>query len=91
MTSPIEKAKASVPFWMMEINRYDAVEVHPVREYPDTEGGTFCEQCEPEEAHFWSVYGHLKEGGLECFEDFETEEKAEAFAAKLLAAYPHLR
>lgn len=75
MKSLIEEAKASVPFWMMEIRNYDGLEIHPVHEMTDDTGFQFCEQCGPHEAHFWSVYGHMKEGGVMCFEDFETEEK----------------
>ena len=104
MSSPIEHAKAATPFWMMEIQKFDAIEVHPVCDlnWNDEEEGlrpfrgdpereTHCEQCQPHEAHFWSVYGHLKEGGLECFEDFATREEAETFAEKLQSVYPHLR
>ena len=47
--------------------------------------------CEPHEAEFWSVFGHLIEGGLECFEDFATEAEAQAFAVKLREVWPHLR
>jgi hypothetical protein len=49
-----------------------------------------CRDVEPEDAHFWSVYGHHVTGGLECFEDFPTEAEAEAFAARLRRTYPHL-
>lgn len=86
--SPIEKAKASVPLWMKEIHRYDGLEIHPCHELADDDGSV--EQCEPEEAQFWSVYGHLKVGGVECFEDHSTEEEARKSAQQILAAYPHL-
>jgi hypothetical protein len=89
---------------MLEIRTCDGIEIHPVRDgswneteqgprpfSPDADNQTNCEQCEPHEAHFWSVFGHLKKGGLLCFEDFATQGEAEAFAEKLLAAYPHLR
>lgn len=102
MISPIEKAKALTPWWMMEIRRYDGLEIHPVRDYhrekdltgplcedPDNRE-TWCEPCDPHEAEFWSVYGHCKEGGIECFEDFGSEAEARAFARKLLEAYSHL-
>ena len=49
-----------------------------------------CEVCERDDAHFWSVYGHLVDGGLECFEDFPTEAEADAFAASLVADFPQL-
>ncbi len=104
MTNPIKTAKDMTPRWMMEICDYDGLELHPVHDqrWDDEERGprpfnipddheTWCEPCEEHEAHFWSVYGHLKTGGIECFEDFETETAARRFAEKLLEAYPHLR
>ena len=89
---PIAAAKAATPWWMQEILDYDGLEVWPVYEETDaTTGDSYCEVCKPEDAHFWSVYGHLKEGGMTCFEDFATKEEAIAFAEKLLPAYPHLQ
>jgi len=104
MTSPIEQAKALTPWWMMQIKRFDGIEIHPVRDHfwndddmgprpfciPD-DHETQCEPCEPHEAHFWSVYGHLITGGVECLEDFETEAEARRSAEQILRAYPHLR
>lgn len=57
--------------------KYDAFEVHPVAEYTGKDGQTYCEVCEESEAHFWSVYGHLPEGGIECLADYRTREFAE--------------
>lgn len=89
---PISAAKAATPWWMMEILDYNGLEVHPVHEEvdPETDDST-CESCQAPEAHFWAVYGHLKTGGINCFEDFPTREKAYAFAEKLLKVYSHLR
>ena len=73
-------------------NDYDGLEVSPVKVYPMADGDSiFCEVCEPDEAHFWSVYGHLVAGGVECFEDFTTEAEAMAHAEKLLADHPQLQ
>ncbi|MGF1623102.1 MAG: hypothetical protein ACFCUR_21160 [Rhodomicrobiaceae bacterium] len=60
MTSPIEEARASIPFWMKEIHTCDGLEVHPVRDtqWNEAEQGprsfnqtddneTWCEPCEP--------------------------------------------
>ena len=104
MIDPITEAKRLTPWWMMEIRRFDGLELHPVRDHhwDDEERGprpfsipdnheTWCEPCEADEAHFWSVYGHFVEGGIECFEDFPTEAAARRFAEQLLAAYPHLQ
>ena len=82
-TCPVKMAKALTPSWMMEILDYDGLELHPVRDLrwdDDTMGErpfnipahheTWCEPCDIEDAHFFSVYGHCKEGGICCFEDF---------------------
>jgi len=90
--NPILQAKALTPWWMMDIQNYDGLEIHPVKNYfPPDRNDTWCEPCEPHEAEFWSVYGHCQAGGIECLEDFQTYEKAQAFACKLLEAYPHLK
>lgn len=47
-------------------------------------------ECTPEDAEFWSVYGHCRSGGVLCLEDFPTETEAHAFAKRLLDAWPHL-
>lgn len=97
--NPIEAAKALTPWWMMDINHFNGLELHPVRDLnrdkehprPDPiDRETRCEPCEPGEAEFWSVYGHCKEGGIFCLEDFSGIPEARAFAEQLLAAYPHL-
>ena len=103
-TCPIKAAKAITPWWMMEIYEYDGLEIHPVRDHSwndETMGpGPFCipvhretrcEICEPETAHFWSVYGHCPYGGDWCFEDFPTHQEARAFAERLPTVYPHLK
>jgi hypothetical protein len=60
---------------------YDAVEVHPVaREVID---GVECfEQCDRDfpDIHYWSVYLHMKEGGISCIADCPTEEVANFIA-----------
>jgi hypothetical protein len=52
---------------------------------------TFHEQCEPDEADYWSVFGHLRRGGLDDFRDFRTQAQAEKYHHQLLKRYPHLR
>ncbi len=90
MSNPIERAKSLTPLWMRDIQQFDGLEIHPCRTEHAEDGGTFIEQCEPESAEFWSVFGHYKTGGVSCFEDFPTEAQARAFAARLLEAWPHL-
>jgi hypothetical protein len=91
------------PAWAKEIHACDRLEIWPVCDlnWNDEEQGprpfnahddheAHCETCDADKAHFWSVYGHLKTGGLTCFADFATEAEAVAFAEKLYRAYPHL-
>ena len=54
----------------------------PVREDPDQ---GFCEPVPdaPHTATFWTVYGHLREGGAEDLIDFYDEASAEAAASIL--------
>jgi hypothetical protein len=82
----VQERKTTVPWWFDRLLECDALEIHPVQERADRS----CEPCTPEEADFWSVYGHLTEGGVLCLEDFTTEAKARAFAETLLSAWPWL-
>ena len=94
--SPLEVAKSVTPWWMHRIREFDALEIHPccvVETMPDgKEAEAICDRAD---AQFWSVYGHYVPGGqcggLECFEDFETEAGAVKFYDRLREAYPHLR
>src|ERR1700677_1039339 len=89
--SPIDAAEAVTPYWMPNIRDFDAIEIHPCMVIGnDSMGNEIVEPCEPEDAHFWTVYGHLRTGGVDAFEDFATEAEASAFSDRLIAAYPHL-
>jgi hypothetical protein len=63
----------------IDISKYDFFEIDPIC-------GEAEELCEREQADYWSVFGHLKEGHRECLGDFETEKKAKEFADKLRIA-----
>jgi hypothetical protein len=89
-SNPIAAAFAVTPSWMLAIRDFDALEVHPCRVVGTADGIETVERCAPEDAHFWSVYGHYRTGCVDCFEDFPTEAEAEAFAARLRRTYPHL-
>jgi len=71
-----------------DITDFDAVEVEPVCEFPD---GT-VEVCDRHSAEitFWSVYLHLKEGGVICIADAPTEDMANTIAHALQTTFPHL-
>lgn len=73
---------------------YDEVEVHGVRDlnkepggYPGCEPDETCCEMDDENPQFFSVYGHLKEGGCECFGDFSTRDLANQYARELSAKY----
>ena len=51
---------------------FDGYEIHPVRE-----SANYMTQCEPEEADYWTLYGHYNTGGLEAIGDFKSEESAQ--------------
>jgi hypothetical protein len=90
--SPIQFAKEATPFLFETIHSYDGLERAPVAEYEDKDGFKFCKRVDdPRDAHFWSVYGYLPESGVECFDDFMTEQEATAFAEKLLSMFSNLR
>jgi hypothetical protein len=72
-------------------NEFDALEIQPCTVVGH--GGMneeLVEPCEPEDAAFWTVYGHFRTGGVDAIEDFPSEAEAVAFRDRLIAAYPHL-
>jgi hypothetical protein len=50
--------------WLLRLHQFDAIEVHPCHAVGCADGTVFIEQCEPDEAHFWSVYCHCLWGGV---------------------------
>ena len=89
--SPLDLAKAVTPRWMQNIRDFDGLEIQPCFVVArDAEGMEIVEPCEPEDAHFWTVYGHFRTGGVDAFEDFATEAEASAFHDRLISIYPHL-
>lgn len=76
------------------MRRFDAMELHACVELEDEHGEKFIEQADEEiTPMMFSVYGHLKSGGISCLEDFATHEaalawmKAEAARCKLSLGY----
>jgi hypothetical protein len=62
--------------------RFDAFEIHGVREF--CEAGTgWCEQVPDSEAQFWSLYGHVPGQGFVCIGNFKTRRYAEEVYARL--------
>jgi hypothetical protein len=91
MTNTSSSIDAATPRWLLTIWEFDALEIHPCAVVGhDSMGGDIVEQCEPDDAHFWTVFGHYRSGGVDDFEDFATEAEATAFHDRLIAIYPHL-
>ncbi|MCU6501999.1 hypothetical protein LPN04_29825 [Rugamonas sp. A1-17] len=69
--------------------RYDAVEVHGVRDKIGDagNGGETCVEIENVHPKFFSVYIHLKDDGLECVGDFEAYADARTYADELAKQY----
>ena len=71
MSDPITAAFAVTPDWMLDIRAYDGLEIQPCHTVGFADRGKeIVEPCEPEQAEFWTVYGHCREGGVNAFEDF---------------------
>jgi len=65
--------------------RFDNYEIQPCRRYwePDEPDRAFVEPCEPFEADFWTVYGHIPGQGVQAIGDFDTREHAEEVFARI--------
>lgn len=59
------------------MSRFDALELHACVELQGEDGEKFIEQDdESRSPTMFSVYGHLKTGGIQCLEDFDTHKAA---------------
>lgn len=65
--------------------RFDAYEIQPCRRYIDMDEPdiAFVEPCQPYEADFWTVYGHIPGEGVQAIGDFDTREHAEEVFAQI--------
>ena len=65
--------------------RFDDYEIQPCRRYLDRDEpqGSFVEPCEPSEADFWTLYGHIPGEGVQAIGDFDTREHAEEVFARI--------
>ena len=64
---------------------FDGYEMHPCTLSQNAQGEQWIDQCEEDYPNlaFWSVYGHLKTGGLECLSDHATKDEALSVLSKL--------
>ncbi len=72
---PRALAMALTPHWMLRIREFDDLEIQPCMVVSATADGEIVEPCEPQEAHFWTVYGHWATGGVDAVEDFATDHE----------------
>jgi hypothetical protein len=65
--------------------RFDNYEIQPCRRYIDFNDPdiAFVEPCEPFEADFWTVYGHIPGEGAQAVGDFDTRQHAEEVFARI--------
>ena len=61
---------------------FDDYEIHGVKEFTEADFA-FCEQVDDADADYWSLFGHITGGGLECIGDFETRQHAEEILARI--------
>jgi hypothetical protein len=78
---------------VFDLTLYDAAEVYPVaRRSPDVADPEVLEACDEKDPQlaYWSVFLHLKEGGLECIADCASKVDAYFIAEALERAFPSL-
>ena len=65
--------------------RFDDYEIQPCRRYIDMDEPrvSFVEPCEPSEADFWTLYGHVPGEGVQAVGDFDSREHAEEVFARI--------
>jgi hypothetical protein len=64
------------------IEPFDEYEIHGCHEITEN-GHTWTEQCEDSEAHFFTLYGHIPDGGVDTIGDFKTRELAEEILLRI--------
>src|SRR6202021_1534806 len=65
-------------------SRFDAIEVHDVSEFSDPEGSSYEEpDSDRVTPSTYSVYAHLKGGGIDCCGDFSRRSDALAYGTEL--------
>lgn len=65
--------------------RFNGYEIQPCRRYRESDepDRAFVEPCEPFEADFWTVYGHIPGEGIQAIGDFDSREHAEEVYARI--------
>jgi hypothetical protein len=65
--------------------RFDDYEIQPCRRFLDADDPdfSFVEPCEPFEADFWTLYGHVSGEGAHAIGDFHDRKHAEEIYARI--------
>ena len=64
--------------------RFDDYEIHGIRKIDENDRHlSYHEQVPDDEAEFWSLFGHIPDGGVDCIGDFATREHAEEIFARI--------
>jgi hypothetical protein len=87
---PAERKESAAHDQRLAMLPYNGLELTPCAVVGFANGVQLVEPCEPEAAHFWTVYGHFRTGGVHALKDFPDRESARAFANNMLNAHPHL-
>lgn len=70
---------------MLNPDEFDAVEVHGVRRL-HLANDVDVEQ-DDERPEFYSVFAHMREGGVDCIGDFDTRGEADQYAGEIATRY----
>ena len=62
---------------------FDYYEVNGVAEFSEPYGQKYCEIVPDDEAHFWSLYGHIPNAETICIGNFLSREAAETVYARI--------
>lgn len=68
-------------------SNYDAVEVHGVRNFASSTDNGTCYEIDNLTPTSFSVYVHLRDGGLDCVGDFGKYDDAVQYGAEVSAEY----
>ncbi|MPV71435.1 hypothetical protein [Burkholderia sp. BE17] len=67
--------------------RFDAVEIHGVRQFPDATDPTLTCEADDDNPSFFSVYLHCVDGGVMCCADLSTHQRALRYARAVSRRY----
>lgn len=86
----MEKFKSKITLYPESFDTgttFDEIEIHPCHVIgKDKDGKEIVEQCEYEQAEFWSLYLHIPESGLCCIADCDTDDTAQHLRDFLMLA-----